>query len=151
MKLFNPTLYWLICGVYSDFHVIKISFATKIAHTFLETKKNFFSLFSLSQLVILTKSWLVYHFPKYFQKEWLNTLEDLFVCVCHKNVTDVSASGRTWPPVYRGHWKVCQCREGWESTPCSEQWLDTQPWVISCQKFPWSHFLGRMELCFLPS
>lgn len=67
----------------------------KIAHTFLETKKNCFSLFSLSQLPILTKSWLVYHFPKYFQKELLNTLQDLFVCVCHKNVTDVSASGRT--------------------------------------------------------
>lgn len=91
MKLLNPTLYWLICGVYSDFHVIEISFATKIAHT----KKNCFSLFSLSQLPILTESWLVYHFPKNFQKQWLNTLEDLLVCVCHKNVTDVSASGRT--------------------------------------------------------
>lgn len=52
-------------------------------------------MFSLSQLPILTKSWLVYHFPKYFQKELLHTLQDLFVCVCHKNVTDTSASGRT--------------------------------------------------------
>lgn len=77
MKLFNPTLQWLICGVYSDFHFIKISFAMKIAQTFLETKSDCFLLFSTLQLHILTKTWLFW-FTKYFPKKLQNPLKAYF-------------------------------------------------------------------------
>ena len=70
----------------SDFHFIKISFAMKIAQTFLETKNNCFSLFSPSQLHILTKSWLFYYFPRYFHKKLQNALGDLFLFVSQESV-----------------------------------------------------------------